>query len=420
MREIEGRIERLGAQGDGIMESPAGRCYVPYTVPGDRVMVRLGRPKGDGIAAQLREVLEPGPDRVEPPCPHFHACGGCALQHLADPAYAAWKRDLVVRALARHGLGEVEVAPLVRTAPGSRRRADFVARRVGAAVLLGFHEAESRRIVDLQTCLVLAPELVALMAPLRAALAPLLRPGQSLDARATLTESGIDLALVSELPADAATRAGLADFAAAADLARLALLRPDGEGEDVVVRRTPLLRFGDVPVTPPAGGFVQASAAAEAALVAEVLAGVGEARRVADLYAGCGTFSFPLAARAKVHAVEGDRAALAALQAAAIAAGLAGRVNAERRDLARSPLAAAELDRFDAVVFDPPRAGAREQAAELARSKVPAVVGVSCSPASFARDAALLAAGGYRLMRLAPVDQFLWTPHVELVGTFRR
>jgi 23S rRNA (uracil1939-C5)-methyltransferase len=426
MREVEGTVERIGGQGDGVMTTAQGRFYVPYTVPGDRVRVRVGKAKGAGHAAELSEVIAPGPDRVEPPCPHFHACGGCALQQLAPAAYAAWKRESVVAALARQGLDSSVVAPLVATPPGTRRRAEFVARRVGMGVLVGFHEAGSRRIVDLGACLVLHPRLVALLAPLRALLLPLLQPGASVDAKATLADNGADLVLSGPLESGGPARMRLADFATALDLARLTLearseAPGDKVGDTVVERRQPIIAFAGISVVLPPGGFVQASPAAEAVLVAEsltVLAGQG---RIADLYSGLGTFALPLArAGAMVRAFDADAPALAALRAAAIGAGLSPRLEVEARDLARRPLPAVDLDRFDAVLFDPPRAGAPEQAKEIARSRVALAVGVSCDATSFARDARHLTAGGFRLERVVPVDQFLWTPQVELVGVFRR
>jgi 23S rRNA (uracil1939-C5)-methyltransferase len=388
-------------------------------------MVRVGRAQGDGFAASLREIIAPGPDRVEPRCRHFHACGGCALQQLGDASYTAWKRDKVCRALVRQEFDAGVVAKLAPCRPGARRRADFAARRVGAAILLGFHEAASKRIIDVEVCPVLDPRLVAFMPPLRQALAPLLTVGQAVDVRVTLTDSGIDAAINGDLKLGAADRARLAAFAAAEDLARLSVGDAAGVSvDDIVRRRTPVIHFAGVAVELPHGGFIQASAAAETVLVDETLQWLTEARAVVDLFAGVGTFTFPLAAAGaaagkRVFAADGAAQAINALQAAANRAGLS-RVGSETRDLARRPLAANELDRFDAAVFNPPRAGAKEQAEALARSKLARIAGVSCNPTSFARDARILAAGGFRLERVVPVDQFLWSAEVELVGLFSR
>ena len=417
MLEIE--IAALGGRGDGVADTAAGRVYVPYTVPGDRVGVRLGPAVGDGRAGELVELLAAGVARVDPPCPHFHDCGGCAMQHVANGFYAGWKCEVVKSALARHGLGGVAVAPLARVAPGDRRRADFVARRVGDKILLGFNRRASHKIVDIDRCLVLDPRLVALLTPLRELLGAFLAQGAGLDVKATMTDGGVDLLFEGAAVPTLAQRETLAAFVRDQGLARLSLRDRANEFLDVIaIPRPARVRFGEAAVDLPAGSFLQASPAAEAILAGAVAEAVRGAGRIADLYAGCGTFSLPLSAQAEVLAVENDAALAAALQAAANRAGR--RLRVERRDLERRPLAAKELDSFGAVVFDPPRAGAKAQAAALAESKVPVVVAVSCAPPSFARDARLLVDGGYRLDRVLPVDQFVWSAHVELVGVFQR
>lgn len=417
--DLDVTISAIGARGDGIAEADGRRLFVPFTAPGDRVRVRPGRSRGDdGVAAELVALIAPGPGRTAPVCPHYGACGGCALQHLETHAYLDWKRAQVGLALARAGLAEVPVAPTVATPPATRRRATFAAVRAGGSVRLGFNERQSNRVVDLAACPVLDPRIVALLPALRALLARLLPARGALDVTVTALDGGLDVLLTGGAEPDLAAREALAAFAGTADIARLSWRRGEGrDSEPIAHRRAAAARFGEVMVAIPPGGFLQASPAGQAALTAAVLEGVGAARSVADLFAGSGTFTFPLARRAVVHAVEGEGGALERLKAAA--RGLSG-VTAERRDLFREPLTARELGRFEAVVFDPPRAGAKEQAGELARSGVPVVVGVSCNPASFARDARILADGGYRLGSVTPVDQFLWSPHVELVGVFRR
>jgi 23S rRNA (uracil1939-C5)-methyltransferase len=421
--EVELTVDSVGARGDGIAHHRGAPIYLPLTAPGDRVRARLGTARGEGRTGEVLELLTPGA-RAEPACPHFGSCGGCALQHLADDAYVRAKEAQVAAALRQHGVEAAEIAPLRRLAPGTRRRARLAVHRpraAAAAPLIGFSARASHRIVDMRACAVLHPALVALVAPLRR-FAPSLWPsGSSGAATATLGDTGIDLLLDLATPPDLAALEALADFAAAQDLARLAWRTPDmAEPMPAAQRRPPRIVFSGVAVELPADAFLQASAEAETVLVAEVLAGIGAAHRVADLHAGLGTFSFALAARAQIHAVEGDRAALRALTAAAARAGLAGRVTGECRDLEARPLLADELDRFDAVVFDPPRAGAKAQSAALAASAVPRIVAVSCNPASFARDARLLVDGGYRLVRVQPIDQFVWSPHVELVARFER
>jgi 23S rRNA (uracil1939-C5)-methyltransferase len=413
-------VDSVGVRGDGVARHAGQPVYIPLTAPGDRVRARLGGRRGEGRAAELIDVLAPGA-RATPVCPHFGTCGGCALQHLADDAYIRTKEALVAGALEQHGLVADELAPLRRVAPGTRRRARFTihAARAGAAVV-GFNARASHRIVDLGVCAVLHPALTALIAPLRAAATRFWPSGAAGAATATLGDTGVDLLL--DLPAapDLALLEALADFAAAQDLARLAWRAPEmAEPTPAAIRRVPRVVFSGVAVDLPDNAFLQASAEAEAVLVAEVLAATGDAHRVADLYAGLGTFSFALAGRAAVHAVEGSRPAAAALAAAARPAGLP-RVTSECRDLEARPLLAGELERFDAVVFDPPRAGAKAQSIALAGSAVPRIVAVSCNPASFARDARALVDGGYRLARVQPIDQFVWSPHVELVARFER
>ncbi len=428
-RQVELVIEGLGARGDGFAGLEGQLVFVPFTLAGDRVRVRLTGARGGGFKAEMLELLEEGPGRAEPPCPHFGTCGGCALQHLSDSAYGAWKQDLLVQALAQRGLHEVPVAPLVRVPPGTRRRATLAASLAGGRVVLGFHGRESHQVVDLQSCLVLTPGLTALLPALRQALAPLLQPREAAALTLTETETGIDLLIVSETAPNLAAREALAALAETQDLARLSwAARPAAgaapEPEPVMLRRPPSLRFAGVDVEPPPGGFLQPTAAGEAALIERVLAYLPEgAGTIADLYAGCGTFTFPLAQhaqQARVHAVERDGAALAALWAAARKADLAGRITVTAQDLARAPVLAEDLDGGDCVVFDPPRAGAREQAAEIARSTLPAAIAVSCNPNTFARDARTLVDGGFRLVEVTPIDQFPWTGHLELVASFRR
>lgn len=421
--EIELAITAIGARGDGLAEAAGERVFVPLAVPGDRVRARLGPATAEGRRAEVVAWLVRGEGRSEPACGHFGRCGGCALQHFAGPAYLEWKRGQVAAALARAGCetggAALEVAA---TPPGGRRRAGFTVRRRGGAVLAGFSERLSHRLVDVEECPVLAPELLALLPALRRHLAGVLPDGGSAEAAATLLEGGVDLLLTGPPRLDLPARFALADLAEAADLGRLSWQPDAGTPPEPVAARRPLRAcFGaGVPaVEPPPGGFLQASREGEAALIAAVLAGVGAGPgAVADLFAGCGTFSLPLAAVGwRVHGVDGSAPALAALAQAA--RGVLG-LTTELRDLGRRPLEPRELAGFSAAVFDPPRAGAAAQAAALAASAVPAVVAVSCNPATFARDARLLVGGGYRLVAALAVDQFLWSAHVELVAAFKR
>ena len=418
--EVTLDIESIGARGDGIAHHLGEPVYVPLAAPGDTARVRLGDRRGAGRMGELVEIIAPG-ERKGPICPHFGLCGGCALQHLKLAAYVRAKEQQVAAALRQHGLVAAETAPLLRAPPGTRRRARFSLHHPrGSAPVIGFTARASHRIANMRVCPVLDPALVELVERLRGLVPRLWAAGASGAATASVSDGGVDLLLdLAEAPGLAALEA-MATFAETADLARLCWRAPGfAEPTPAAVRRPPRVVFAGVPVDLPPDSFLQANVDAEAMLVAGVLAGIGAAERIADLYAGLGTFTFALAARAAVHAVEGSRPALAALAAAAARAGLS-RVSSEERDLEARPLRPEELARFDAVVFDPPRAGAKAQSAQLAASAVPRIIAVSCNAASFARDARTLVEGGYRLTRVQPIDQFVWSAPVELVAFLAR
>ena len=406
------KVSHIGAQGDGVADFDGTPVYVPYSAVGDELEVHP-----ESNSARIVNILTPGPDRAEPPCRHYGICGGCALQHINASAYAEWKRGLVAEALGHRGFTEISLGALVASPPGTRRRAGFHCLSKGkGGVHIGFHERGSNRIVDLQDCKVLSPQILAFLPVLRDFLRKLLSEGQKASVQVSESETGLDVWIDNRRKLDMRLRMTLADFATDADLARLVW----GEDKEIVAeRRAPLVRFGGVPVLPPPGAFLQPTVLGEQALVALAVKALAGARRIADLFSGCGTFSLPLAASASVHSVEGDGEMTAALKRAADMAALA-RVSVERRDLFRRPLLAAELEAYDGVLFDPPRVGAKEQAEQLAKSKVPVVVAVSCNPATFARDARALVNGGYVMEQVTPVDQFLWTTHVELVAVFRK
>ena len=416
LRDID--IERIGARGDGIARLDDRPVFVPYAAPGDRLRVRLGRARGEGVEAEIIERLADGPERARPLCRHFGDCGGCQLQHVADDAYRRWKRALIVEALGHHAVA-AEVEPLLALAPATRRRAKFVAEMRDGRVVLGFNARRSRRAVDAEGCLVLAPALARILPPLRALLPALLVEGRRLELQVLAAATGLDLLAIGGGALGAARREVLRRFAADTDVARIAWRGVEGaETEIVAESRAVVADFDGVVVELPPGAFLQASLEGEAAMRAFVVEACGRAKRIADLFAGCGSFAAPLARRARVHAVEADPVAAAALEAAARASG-ALRLSVERRDLERRPLLPGELEAFDAVIFDPPRGGAGAQAKQLARVRVPTVVALSCNPATFARDARLLLDGGYRLERVRPIDQFVWSAHVELAAVFR-
>jgi 23S rRNA (uracil1939-C5)-methyltransferase len=417
---VELTVERVGSRGDGVAEHAGQPVYIAFAAPGDRLRVRLGAARDEGRVGTLVEILSPGA-RQAPSCAHFGTCGGCALQHLADDAYRDMKEAKLRAALEQRGLDASVVEPLRRLPPRTRRRARIALRRPRQGpVRAGFHARESHDIVDMRVCTVLHPALVELVMPLRELAAQVLRQGETGSAVLTHLESGIDLLLELPRAPEMAMLEILAEFAEAEDLARLSWRAGGEPPTPVAERRRPHIAFAGVTVDVPADGFLQASAEADSVLTELVLAGVGPAKRVIDLYAGLGTFSFALAREAPVHAVDGARSQIAALTAAGARAALGGRVSAEIRDLETRPIMADELRRYDAAVFDPPRAGAKAQARALAGSEVSRVVAVSCNPATFGRDARTLVEGGYRLTRVVPVDQFLWSAEVELVASFER
>ncbi len=413
-------IERLGAQGDGLARAEKHPLYVPLALPDETVRVQLGRTLGDGYQAILQEIITPSPQRVEPPCPHFTRCGGCATQHMSAPLAAQWKTSVVQGALAQHGLTGTDVRPIRTVPPASRRRLTLaaLARPHGTAPWLGFNARASHQVMDIAHCPVARPELVRLLPLLRLTLAPWIRTAKTLDVSLTLTESGVDLLVTGSAP-DLQARETAALMLKEASIARLSWRATErASPETVLMVRQPIVSFGGIPVALPPGAFLQPSTEGEQILRESVCqALVGTKGKVVDLFAGCGSFSFPLASLGDVLAVEGDPAACAALSAATH---FQRGVTTEQRDLFRDPLTARELERFSAAVFDPPRTGAAAQSAELARSRVPVVVAVSCNPGTFARDAATLVTGGYRLEWVQPVDQFLWSNHVELVARFSR
>lgn len=414
-------IDALAAGGDGEARHGADRLFVSTALPGERWRVRVGRPVEGGHFAVPLDLLDGGgAERAEPPCPHFGRCGGCRLQHLPGDVYAALKRERVVAALARRGLGDVPVEP-VRVAPlGSRRRLRLALVRERGGLHLGLRERGSRSVVPLRVCPIARRELERLLLPLGDALTPLLEAPPPVEVSLTAADNGVDLVLHATREPSLPEREGLAALAERLDLARVAWATgEDAPPEPVAERRLPTVRHAGVDVGVPAGVFLQATAFGEAELAAAVAEWGGDVASAADLYAGLGALGLHLAvAGARLHAVEVAVAPAEALRRAANAHRLP--VTVEVRDLARRPLMAAELARLDLVLLDPPRAGAAPQAAELAASRVPRIVYASCDPGTFARDARTLVEGGYRLTAVRPIDQFLFSAEVELVAHFAR
>lgn len=401
-------ISRLGRQGDGIADTDAGPVYLPFTLPGERVVAEIEENRG-----RVLEILASAPDRIAPICRHFSVCGGCALQHLEWDRTLEWKRQCVADALRMEGI-DATIEPVRAFGPHSRRRAAFSAQKASGLLSFGYRRAQSHDIVDLAECPVMLPKFEAALMGLRDFLQQCLPEGEARIV-VTLCDNGLDVLIEKTVGKLRVFTAGLAKIAQALGIVRLAI-----GGELLLSLASPQVTFAGVRVDLPPGGFLQASSEAEAAMAQIALDAIGKARKTADLFCGLGAFTFALARKAAVTAVETDRTLLAALEAAARHAQGIKPVKTLARDLMREPLSPTELNAFDAVLFDPPRAGALAQAKALAKSRVPTVIAVSCNPASFAKDARALLDGGLKLVRVVPIDQFVYSAHVELVAVFSR
>jgi 23S rRNA (uracil1939-C5)-methyltransferase len=405
-------IERIGHRGDGVADGPEGDIYVPGTLPGEAVEVATV--PGQPDRRHLLAVEKPSPQRIAPICPHFGVCGGCALQHWRIDAYRAWKRGLVAEALRQAGI-DAPVGDLIDAHGDGRRRAVFHARKTHDVLEVGFSAARAHRLVAIDRCPVLAKSLDGALKAALAIAQPLAATGKPLDIQTTATDTGLDVDVRGSGPPTPKLIGTLARVAAGQNLARLTR-----HGEMIAQARPPSIRIGAATVMLPPAAFLQATAAGEAALARLVLEHCAGAKNVADLFAGVGPFALRLAATTRVAAADDDEAALAALKRAAeLTPGLKP-VTVERRDLFKNPLVPAELNRFDAVVFDPPRQGAPAQSREIAASRAPLVVAVSCNPGTFARDTRILLDGGYRLASVTPIDQFRYSAHVEIVARLER
>jgi 23S rRNA (uracil1939-C5)-methyltransferase len=406
-------IARLGSRGDGVAETRDGAVYVPYALPGE--VVEAEPVPGHPDRRHLLRVIEPSAERIAPICRHFGTCGGCAVQHWTRARYQEWKRALVIEALAHAGI-DAPVDALIDAHGEGRRRATFHARRGTRDILeVGFAAARAHQVVGIDACPVLSPALDGAIAAAWAIAEELKPVRKPLDIAVTATEGGLDVDVRGSGPLDAVRTANLARLAEHHRLAR-----HPRHGELSALRAAPTLTMGRARVTLPPAAFLQATAAGEQELARLVLGHAGGAEHIADLFCGVGPFALRLAERARVWAADNDGAAIAALKSAAGATPGLKPLEAEVRDLFRRPLVESELNRFDAVIFDPPRQGAQAQAQELARSEVPTVIAVSCDRGSFARDARILVQGGYRLARVTPIDQFRYSFHVEIVARFDR
>lgn len=404
----------MGARGDALAEGERGAIYAPYALPGESVRASVA-----GDRAEVREVLRASVERQAPACSHFGRCGGCQLQHWQEQPYLAWKRAQVTEALARRGFAGAPVEPVIAAWGAGRRRAALHAARRHGRVQVGFIERGGARLTAIEQCPALTPALEALSLKL-APLAALALPQRGEITLACLeTPAGIDVAIKGAGRAANIDRARFEKLNATA--AELGLARLSFDGEPLVTRAAPLLRMGRAMVAPPPGAFLQPTALGEETLVRLVREALGDARRVVDLFSGVGTFALRAAECAEVLAVETDQEMLNALKAGADgASGALRQVSILRRDLLRTPLSNLEMKKFDAAIIDPPRSGARLQAEQIGRAPVRRLAYVSCDPASFARDIKVLAEYGFTLTRVTPVDQFRWSPHVEVVGALER
>lgn len=415
-------IQSIGAGGDGIAQWRGRPIYVPFAAPGDRLLARPGGKRGEGLSARILEIQHTGPDRVAPICPVFGTCGGCTLQHLDPSAVLQIKRQWIIDALSRVGLS-TDLRDGLAVPTGHRRRASLKARRLADRVVLGFHAAFSHTIVDIDRCPLLVDRLNSLLAPLRSLFGRVLDQGDRAEAMLSAADRGIEIVLTLPRDPNLDAREALSAFADETDVARL-WWRPGPQHQpEPLALRTPFQAvIGDLRIDLPVAPFLQAAHDAEVALLEMADATLPEQGRLADLFCGWGGFALTLLGRPErnVLAVDADGSAIEALVNASRDQGLTHRLDAQCRDLFRDPLTPVELDDLDGVVFDPPRAGARAQAEMLAASRVGTILGVSCNPATFARDARILTDGGYALEWVQPIDQFTHGAHVELAGLFRK
>ncbi|MDI9407856.1 MAG: hypothetical protein QM523_01255 [Candidatus Pacebacteria bacterium] len=441
-------IDKLGGSGDGIATITTAenqfprRIFIPYCLPTETVIAETFERSSEGLRANLIEITNSAPNRTKPHCQHFGHCGGCALQHISPTEQAKFKTEKIITGLTNRGWDakSIPILPIQSSAAGQRRRAVFTAKRAyadqGGELSIGFNQKSAHRIIDLQECPVLLPQLFALLELLRLVLQSCLNPGVSADILTTATDSGTEMVIRAhdrlkgghKKPLPLLTPAALDSLLQLAHQQKLSRLIWQSAGhrpETLHEGQKPTVRHGGFAVPFPTGGFLQATQSGEELIVAAVLAGLTHLpppAKILDLYAGSGTLTLPLvAAGYSLHAVEGDPTATAALMATrADYSDLKNSLKITRRDLVKQPLLSIEFADYDAVILDPPRVGAEAQVTEIAKSSLQNLIYVSCGPESFAKDASILAAAGFRLSQIQPIDQFVWSPHVELVAYFSR
>lgn len=415
-KNIKVKITDIGIRGDGISNYMGERYFIPYSAPGDYISIQLGEYCKGGRTAKIDSIITRSETRTDPECLHFGTCGGCTLQHLQTNEIANLKHGFIASALEKQGLPTHTLFPTVEIAPGLRRRVRFAVNK-RKRVTLGYYEPHSNQIVDIDHCPAIQPAIADLISPLRNLVIDTQAIARVATVQVTLSDTGVDILIRPGKVADLKLedRETFANFANQYDLARISWHGSLG-AEPIAQRREPRHQFGPAAVTLPPTAFLQPSKKGENVIATAACVALQSATRIADLYAGCGALTFPFSRIAPTHAFEGDDEMVSAIKRAA----RKHPVTAHLRDLARRPLTAPELNEFDAVVFDPPRSGAKSQAAALAGSSVPVVIAVSCNPGTLARDLSLLIDGGYTLKSVLPIDQFPWSSHVEAVAILGR
>ena len=422
-QEADITIDYIGRRGDGVGEWQGKPVFVPRVLPGELIHLQIGATRDKGHAGRLLDIKEKSTDRIAPPCPHYDQCGGCALQHWDDTAYRAWTQERVKELLHKNNLTPQEWKEPVFVPPHTRRRAHLAALLKSKKLYLGFHGARTHNIADIPDCMLLSPRLQNLTNAMRPYLMNILTDGKAADIFIQDTGIAIDVMITgligSRKEPQLKQREAMIAMAEECKISRVSWQFKERDEPETIVQYTPVTKqSGDLSVALPPGAFLQPSAQGEAALIAAVTAPLGEKLKIADLYAGCGTFSGPLLKHGHVHAVESDADAINALQKSARTAN--SNITTERRDLIDNPLTEKELKKFDAVIFDPPRAGAASQVEKLAASNVKTIIGISCNPATFARDAKTLCENGYILQSVQIIDQFTWSAHIEIAALFKK
>lgn len=401
-------IRDVGALGDGVGSHEGQAAFVPYTLAGETITA-----EGEGPHFSVVSIETSSPERIDPVCSHFGTCGGCAVQHWKQEPYLAWKRDLVANALAAAQVS-AEVDACIGCGPSTRRRATFTAQRTDDGLVFGFYERQGEALVSLDQCAVLHPEIEKQFEALSKLCPVLMRGRETVQVLVTLCDNGLDLSFsLEQMPSEAME----ADFVRA--FSRTSFLRASVNGSILVEKEKPIVRFDDAAVPLAPGTFLQSVPEIEARMAKQVLQHLRKAKRIVDLFSGSGTFSLRLARKSRVHAVENDDDALNALSLGASTSGLKP-VTTEERDLYEAALTTKELGRFDGLCLDPPRAGAAEQITQISKSEIDKIAYVSCNPISLARDLRILVNSGYKIDRVTPYDQFLWSPHVETVALLSR